>query len=106
MPFSGTGTGIENADDVFFNNVSDNDTLSYNSSTAKWNNEQPTGGNPTLATLPAGSTITVKYSGSWPARPTSRTDIIVQWVSFTSGVGSPSGAIANHDIVLIAESAQ
>jgi len=35
---------------------------------------------PTYANLPAGSTITVAKSGStWPARPTSRNDIVVQW---------------------------
>ncbi len=33
-----------------------------------------------IARLPAGSTITVRKSGSWPARPTARTDIIVRWV--------------------------
>lgn len=38
MPFSGAGTGIQNADDVFFSGVSDGDTLLYNSGTAKWNN--------------------------------------------------------------------
>lgn len=38
MPFSGSGTGIQNADDVFFSSVSDGDTLLYNAGTAKWNN--------------------------------------------------------------------
>ncbi|PID99085.1 hypothetical protein CSA80_03145 [Candidatus Saccharibacteria bacterium] len=38
MPFSGTGTGIQNADDVFFSNLAQNDALRYNSVTAKWNN--------------------------------------------------------------------
>lgn len=34
----------------------------------------------TYADLPAGSTLTVYHNGtSWPARPTSRSDIIVQW---------------------------
>ena len=33
-----------------------------------------------LSALPSGSTITVvKTSGTWPARPTSRGDIVVQW---------------------------
>lgn len=37
-------------------------------------------GAPTLANLPAGTTLTVLKSGStWPARPTARTDIVVQW---------------------------
>lgn len=35
---------------------------------------------PTYANLPAGTTITVMKSGGvWPARPTSRTDIVVAW---------------------------
>jgi hypothetical protein len=38
MPFSGTGTGIQNANDVFFSGLSQGQQLHYNSSTAKWNN--------------------------------------------------------------------
>ena len=38
MPFSGTGTGIQNANDVFFSGISQSNTLRYNSVTAKWNN--------------------------------------------------------------------
>ncbi|QQS17873.1 hypothetical protein IPL68_04395 [Candidatus Saccharibacteria bacterium] len=38
MPFTGTGTGIQNANDVFFSNPSDGQTIQYNSATAKWNN--------------------------------------------------------------------
>lgn len=35
---------------------------------------------PSLANMPAGMTITVlKSAGTWPARPTSRSDIIVAW---------------------------
>ena len=101
MPFSGTGTGIENADDVFFSNISDNDTLSYDSATAKWNNSQSSGGNPTLANLPAGSTISVHYvDNSWPSRPTARTDITVQWIDFTGTADIPSGLIESVDILL------
>ena len=38
------------------------------------------GSTPTYANLPAGTTLTVvKSGGTWPARPTSRTDIVVQW---------------------------
>lgn len=38
------------------------------------------GESPTLANIPAGSTITVAKSGStWPARPTSRADVVVIW---------------------------
>lgn len=53
--------------------------------------------------LPAGSTVVVRKSGaSWPARPTSRSDIIVFWVGadpdpaiISSGTG---GALNNVDI--------
>lgn len=53
--------------------------------------------------LPAGSSIVVRKTGSsWPARPTSRTDIIVIWVGLdpdpsiiTSGTG---GAMNNVDV--------
>lgn len=38
MPFSGAGTGIQNADDVFFSSVGDGETLQYNSATSKWTN--------------------------------------------------------------------
>lgn len=56
-----------------------------------------------LAEMPAGSTLVVRKNGStWPARPTSRTDIVVMWVGpgsdptiVTSGNG---GALNNVDI--------
>lgn len=38
MSFSGTGTGIQNANDVYFSGVTQNDVLQYNSTTSKWNN--------------------------------------------------------------------
>lgn len=38
MPFTGTGTGIQNADDVFFSGLAQNQVLRFNTSTAKWNN--------------------------------------------------------------------
>lgn len=38
------------------------------------------GESPTLANIPAGSTITVSKVGlSWPSRPTDRSDVVVQW---------------------------
>lgn len=57
-------------------------------------------------TLPAGTTLTVvKSAGVWPARPTSRNDIIVQWKGpdpspniVSSGTG---GMLDNVDIRLI-----
>lgn len=38
MPFSGTGTGIQNANDVFFSGLAQDNVLRYNNTTAKWNN--------------------------------------------------------------------
>lgn len=38
MPFTGTGTGIQNANDVFFGSLTQDNVLSYNSTTSKWNN--------------------------------------------------------------------
>lgn len=38
MPFSGTGSGINDADDVFFSVLADNNLLKYDSGTAKWQN--------------------------------------------------------------------
>ena len=69
----------------------------------------PTGTAPTLANIPSGSTITVAYTGSsWPARPTSRTDIIVQWKGpdpsppiVSSGMG---GMLDNVDIRFVTPS--
>lgn len=51
MPFTGSGTGIQNADDVFFNTVNDGETLVYNSGTAKWNNGSIAGGSGSGAPL-------------------------------------------------------
>jgi hypothetical protein len=59
-----------------------------------------------LNALPAGATLTViKSGGGWPARPTSRADIIVQWKGadpspsiVSSGTG---GMLDNVDIRLI-----
>ncbi|MEO5691444.1 MAG: hypothetical protein ABIQ64_04615 [Candidatus Saccharimonadales bacterium] len=38
MPFTGTGTGIQNANDIFFSSLADDNILQYNNATAKWNN--------------------------------------------------------------------
>jgi hypothetical protein len=38
MPFTGTGTGIQNANDIFFSGLAQDNLLSYNSATSKWNN--------------------------------------------------------------------
>lgn len=84
MGFGGTGGGsgsIQTSTDVALSGLANNDVLTYNTTDSKWENKQVTGGGaPTLANMPAGTTITVAKSGStWPARPTSRTDLIVQW---------------------------
>lgn len=64
------------------------------------------GGVATVDSLPAGCTLTVFKNGAvWPARPTNRTDIIVQWrgpdpspAIVASGTG---GMLDNVDIRLI-----
>lgn len=38
MAFGGSGTGIKNASDVFFSNLSDEEILRFNATTQKWNN--------------------------------------------------------------------
>lgn len=55
---------------------------------------------PTVADIPAGSTLSVVFNGSWPARPTSRTDVVVQWLDFTGTAGAPSAGLENVDIVI------
>lgn len=80
MSFGGGGSGggsIATDSDVLLSSPQTNQVLTYNSNN-KWTNAASAA--PSYANLPAGSTITVaKSSGTWPARPTSRTDIIVQW---------------------------
>lgn len=40
----------------------------------------PGGGSVTYETVPPGSTFTLDRSGgAWPARPTTRTDVIIRW---------------------------
>lgn len=64
------------------------------------------GAAPTYANLPGGTTITVlKAGGAWPARPTNRTDIVVQWKGadpspsiITTGTG---GMLDNVDVRLV-----
>lgn len=38
MPFTGQGTGIQNASDIFFSSVTNGQVLRYNGATSKWNN--------------------------------------------------------------------
>lgn len=55
----------------------------------------------TIADLPAGSVITVyKSGGTWPARPTTRSDITVVWTGTLPGpaiVSSGTGGAYNGD---------
>lgn len=99
-PGAGGSSSIAGSSDVSLNNLQDDQVLGYNSSSSKWQNDNPS--SPTIANIPVGSTISRIYTGSvWPARGTSRTDIIVQWIDFTGGAPTPPGAISEHDIVLI-----
>jgi len=81
MGFSPNGGGISGANDVALSGPANNQVLTFDSVTQLWKNATPAAGSvPSYANLPAGTTLTVVKSGStWPARPTSRTDIIVQW---------------------------
>lgn len=84
MSFGGNGGGGSNSiatgSDVLLSNPVSDQVLTYDGTSAKWTNKVVPASTPSYANLPAGTTITVIKSGStWPARPTSRTDIIVQW---------------------------
>lgn len=83
MGFGYPGGGsyaLNAASDVAFSNPANGQSVVYNGTLDKWMNVTVSGGVPTLANIPAGSTITVaKAGGVWPARPTSRSDIIVHW---------------------------
>lgn len=43
MPFTGTGTGIQNANDVFFSSLAQDNFLKYDVPSAKWNNSSIVG---------------------------------------------------------------
>lgn len=79
MSFSPSGGNISGADDVALSNPQDEQVLTYNSGTAKWTNQAVSASAPTYENLPAGTTVTIVKAGTWPARPTARTDIIVIW---------------------------
>ena len=49
------------------------------------------GGEPTFENSVSGTVFRVIYSTSWPARPTSRTDVYVDWVG---GTTQPPGMLA------------
>lgn len=111
MGFGGSGGGggaLSSATDVALSNPANAESLVFDGATGKWKNSTVAGGggSPTYANLPAGTTITVQKSGgTWPARPTSRSDIMVQWkgpdpspVIVSSGTG---GMLDNIDIRLV-----
>ena len=57
-----------------------------------------------LAELPSASTFTRRYDGTaWPARGTSRSDLVCLWVSATAGAAAPPGRLAGVDLVLMAQ---
>lgn len=84
MAFGGSGGGsssISGSSDVLLNSPVDTQVLTYDGPASKWKNATAAiGSSPSYANLPAGTTLTVlKMAGTWPARPTARTDIVVQW---------------------------
>lgn len=101
MGFGGSGSGsssINGATDAAVSNPANGEVLTWDSGVAKWTNDSSAGGPPTLANLPAGSTVSVYYSaGVWPARPTERTDITVQWIGATEA-NPPSQGVVGVDI--------
>lgn len=84
MPYSGSGSGnssIAGASDTFLSSLAGGDTLTYNSSTAKWNNGPANGGTTLTATkntttsgaltLTAGSSATLtKFAATLSANRT------------------------------------
>lgn len=104
MGFGGSGGGgsstIAGSSDAALNNPVNNDVLAYNSTTQKWSNSQISGGPTGIDGLPAGTTLTVAYTaGSWPNRPTARTDILVQWIDVTGAAPVPPTALVG-DLVI------
>ena len=50
------------------------------------------------STALAGTTFTIVYNGTaWPARPSSRADLIWHWVDYLGTSSAPPGAIAGSD---------
>lgn len=98
MAFNTGGGGISGATDVALSAPVNDHVLSYNGATSKWVNKSVSAGtgSVSIASLPAGVTLTVRHTGSsWPPRPTSRADIVVQWIGGTS---QPVAAVSGTDI--------
>ena len=54
-----------------------------------------------VADMPPGTTLSVIYNGSaWPARPTARTDVIVQWIDYLGTSATPSGGVSGVDLYI------
>jgi len=84
---SGGSSSIASSTDVALNSLANNQVLTYDSTLSKWKNAAASGGSGggpvTIADLPASSVVYARYNTStntWPARPTSRNDIMVHWV--------------------------
>lgn len=101
MPFTGTGTGIQNANDIFFSSLAPNHVLRYNNGTAKWNNvaltvsnNEITDGTITEAKLSIANVPTLNYLLSWDGSSLSWTAITKSTVGLanvdnTSDVNKP-----------------
>jgi hypothetical protein len=63
MPFTGSGTGIQNANDVFFSSLAQDNLISYNSVTSKWNNT-PVIGFAALATKGGQETVSTNAAAT------------------------------------------
>ena len=106
MGFGGNGSGggsVAGSSDVALSGPANNEVLTYDSTSSKWKNAVVSGGvsGPiTVESLPAGVTLSLLFTGGvWPARPTERTDILVQWIDNTGNASVPEGALVG-DIVI------
>lgn len=116
MPFSGTGTGIQNASDVFFSGLAANNTLKYDSVTSKWTNATASVtksdiglsnvDNTSDAAKPISTAtqsaldsisndvsvrpVRLVYNSSWPSRPSVT---YAEWVDPTGLAPAPSAMI-------------
>lgn len=104
MGFGGSGGGgsVAGSSDVALNGPLNNDVLTYDSASSKWKNAVSVGGGGAVSVqnLPAGTTLSLLFAGGvWPARPTSRTDILVQWIDSTGSASVPEGALVG-DLVI------
>lgn len=102
-PGGGGSGSIASSSDVTLQSLTNNDLLSYNSTTGKWQNKAVGTGSYTISNAPAGAMFSVyKSAGTWPSRPTSRSDITVFWIGtaaapsiITSGT---SGMLQDVDV--------